>query len=200
MGRRKSEKNSMLPPRMLVRRRRKVAHYYYATPGSDRAEIPLGSDRKAAIARYHAINGEGTRAAVPTGTAKALHKSMVKNARVKGAPVLLSAVDVQTMLDEAGNACAVTGLQFDSTQYPGHRIRPWMPSIDRIAPGGPYSRENTRIVCAAVNLAMNQFGEATFLRIAVATVARNRLLRSGPKSLRSDEDDLQRKTPDVSGA
>ncbi len=179
MGRRKAERNSMLPPRMILRRRRKVAHYYYATPGSERTEIPLGSDRKAAIARYHAINGEGTRAAVPTGTAKALHKSMVKNARAKRVPVLLTADDVQAMLDAAGNACMVTGLPFDSTQYPGHRIRPWMPSTDRITPGGPYSRENTRIVCAAVNLAMNQFGEAVFLRIAVATVAKQRLLRSG---------------------
>ena len=180
MGRPKTERHAMLPPRMIARRQKSGnISYYYCTPGAGRKEIPLGQDRNAAIARYHAIGESGTRAPPPIGTARALYKAMIKNAKPKGVPVMLSIADIAEMLESSGGICSVTGLPFDSTQYPGHRIRPWMPSIDRIRPGGPYARENTRIVCAAVNLAMNQFGEATFLKIAAATVLRQRLLRSG---------------------
>lgn len=189
MGRPKTERNAMLPPRMIARRQRSgnVA-FYYCSPGADRKEIALGTDRKVALARYYAISEQGTRAPPPIGTARALHKSMVKNAKTRGIPVELEVADVEAMLAACGGACSVTGLQFDSTQYPGHRIRPWMPSIDRIDPAGPYSRANTRIVCAAVNVAMNQFGEAVFLRLAVATVLRQRLLRSGAKSAEREGD------------
>lgn len=187
---------------MLARRQKSGrVHYYYASPGTNRRELPLGSDRKSAIDKYHAMNEAGRhRAAIPSGTAAALHKSMVKNARPKGVPVSLTIDDVEAMLVASGGACGVTGIEFDSTQYAGHRIRPWMPSIDRIVPGGPYSRENTRIVCAAVNLAMNQFGEANFLRIAAATVLQQKLLRSGGFRRGADEVCAKEKTPEESGA
>ena len=182
MGRPKTEKNAALPPRMLLRKRGKRKYYFYGTPGANRVEIALGSDWESAMLRYHAIHAEGTRAAVPGGTAKALHKSIIKNAKAKGVSVSITASDVQRLIDESGNRCAVTGFPFDSTQFDGQRIRPWMPSVDRIRCGGPYSLDNVRLVCAAVNVSMNQFGEEVFFRIAAAVVARKRILRKKAQS------------------
>ncbi|MFT4179476.1 MAG: hypothetical protein QM612_08450 [Thermomonas sp.] len=203
---RRTEKHATLPPRFLVRRRGKYTYYFYCrSEHGKRVEIALGSDFEAAMRRYDAVNeSNGRRVAIPTGTAKALHKSMVKNAKPKGLEVHLTLGDVQAMLDAADNRCSVTGIKFDAIQYADRRIRPWMPSIDRIDSGKHYTSGNTRIVCAAVNIAMNQFGEATFMRIAAATVAHKRLLRKAnaehaEKSENPTEPEKE-KTPEESGA
>lgn len=44
-----------------------------------------------------------------------------------------------------------------------------MPSIDRIDTTRGYTPDNVRLVCAAVNLALNQFGEGIFFRIVTST-------------------------------
>lgn len=203
MGRLRKAENADLPPRMLVRTQRSGrAHFYYATPGTKRREIPLGSNRSRALARYRAVFdvADGAPFPVPERTAEALHKSIVKNAKVKGRAVEITREDVRQMIDDSGGVCAVTGIPFDGRKDDTLRIRPWMPSIDRIDPAGPYSRSNTRVVCAAVNLAMNQFGEATFLRIAAAAVLRHRLFVERPEKTRSADDKQNRKTPEESGA
>lgn len=188
MGRAKQERNAKLPPRMTSRRQRSGnVTYYYSMPGVRRIEIPLGGDLEEAMARYHALAVPSVRAAVPLGTARALHKSMVKNAKVRGIPVELCLADIDRLLASAAGKCSITGMQFDSTQYEGHRIRPWMPSIDRINPRDGYHLENVRIVCAAVNVAMNQFGEETFLRICAAVMAKQKLMRSAQKSAERTE-------------
>jgi hypothetical protein len=43
---------------------------------------------------------------------------------------------------------------------------PFAPSIDRILSSGDYTPENTRLVCAAVNFGMGQWGEELFLTLA----------------------------------
>ena len=48
---------------------------------------------------------------------------------------------------------------------------PFAPSIDRILSSGGYTRHNARLVCAAVNFGMGQWGEELFLTLARYAVA-----------------------------
>jgi hypothetical protein len=60
--------------------------------------------------------------------------------------------------------CSLTGiqLQFGFNQDSSRHFMPESPSLDRIDPVVGYTKENTRLVCTAINLAMNHFGERSF--------------------------------------
>ena len=167
MGMRRTT-NQDLPPRMLRKVRRGVVRYYYATKGSDRKEIPLGPTLKGALEKYKIIvaSEEIGTVPVPSDIYSDLFKKMCKSARTRGIPVHITADDVRDMVELSKYKCSVSGIKFDMRKVEGMRIRPWMPSIDRIDPSKPYARENCRVVCAAVNLALNQFGDDVFFIIA----------------------------------
>ena len=65
-------------------------------------------------------------------------------------------------MQKADGRCTVTLLPFSMVRPKGMRIRPWLPSIDRIRSDKSYSADNIRIVCAFVNVALNGFGEHLF--------------------------------------
>lgn len=44
-------------------------------------------------------------------------------------------------------------------------LNPFAPSLDRINCGGGYTKDNTRIVCVAVNVAINTFGDDVFFKM-----------------------------------
>lgn len=67
----------------------------------------------------------------------------------------------------AGWRCQLTRLRFSLVKTEYSR-RPWAPSLDRIDSGRGYTTTNVRVVCAAVNYAMNEFGLPTLLRISAA--------------------------------
>lgn len=77
--------------------------------------------------------------------------------------------------DAQAGACAVTGIPFDISERleseEGWK-RPYSPSIDRIDSRRGYTAENTRLVCSAVNNAMGSWGEAVFIHLAYALVAK----------------------------
>ena len=62
--------------------------------------------------------------------------------------------------------CCLTGGPFlhddDVTSY----MRPYAPSLDRIAPKGGYTRENVRIVIFAVNAMLSDWGPLVMERVA----------------------------------
>lgn len=71
--------------------------------------------------------------------------------------------------------CALTGIAFDTSQAAKrHYKRPFAPSIDRIDSTKGYSDENIRIVCVAVNLAMNAWGEEILFKMAACLIAKDR--------------------------
>jgi hypothetical protein len=68
--------------------------------------------------------------------------------------------------------CAVTGIPVHMQRFPDAFVKyPFAPSIDRILSSGDYTRDNTRLVCAAVNFGMGQWGEELFLTLARYAVA-----------------------------
>jgi hypothetical protein len=65
----------------------------------------------------------------------------------------------------------MTGLPFTDEQVGSKAAaHPYRPSLDRIDPHKPYTRENCRLVLQAVNFALNAYGDdGIFYRIAEAT-------------------------------
>ena len=69
-----------------------------------------------------------------------------------------------------GGRCALSGLQFDLRSVgSGKARRPFAPSLDRIDSTGGYTQDNVRLVCQAVNFALNAYGEDVFRDIAIGT-------------------------------
>lgn len=76
-------------------------------------------------------------------------------------------LDKEWMEAEMEKGCALTGLQFNYESRDGKQ-RPFVPSIDRIKAGGPYTKKNCRIVLFCVNTAMGNWGLERFLPVARA--------------------------------
>lgn len=81
--------------------------------------------------------------------------------------------EFERLIQRAAGRCEVSGIAFSCDRpRPGAKAL-WAPSIDRIRSSGDYSLENSRLVCVAVNLALNEFGSDVLLRIADSLVKRS---------------------------
>lgn len=162
-------KNKDLPPNMLRRIRGNWQGYYYSKRvNGKRIEIPLGSSLNLALEKYNAIDVDEL--FNPTidwdkELAKLLSRTK-KRALAKNIPFNLTKSDIQNRFEFSDKRCQLSGIKFSDSIQPNVRFRPWMPSIDRIDPFGPYSIENTRLICSYVNIAINQFGEKQLLEVA----------------------------------
>jgi hypothetical protein len=105
-----------------------------------------------------------------------LKTSSTRNAKARSIEFLLDASDVQRIAEKANGRCMVSGIPFSNGRS-RHRKDPWAPSIDRIENSLGYTPENCRLVCTAVNLAMNEWGENVLRRIAESMVKTRRKSR-----------------------
>ena len=177
-----------LPPRMMrinrVLKSGKVwTSYYYNGKGDDgkARQIPLGKDLDAAMDAYRtlAMRGVGVDASQSAASIvsrksddsmkdvlDALFSQTKRRAKRCGVEFSLELADMATLFDRANGACEVSGIPFSTKRIAGKRFRPWVPSLDREDVGKSYSLENCRLVCAYVNIAMNQFGEKMLVYVA----------------------------------
>jgi len=95
-----------------------------------------------------------------------LYRRARKSAKTRGIEWDLSVDEMLQLGYEAKNRCQVSGIRFVYTPT-GTGKRPWMPSLDRIDPRGPYTKANVRLVCAAVNLARNGWTDDVLLRMCL---------------------------------
>ena len=58
--------------------------------------------------------------------------------------------DIEDILRQQDGKCALTGIQLTFKREVGVKLKT-NASIDRIVPGGPYIKENIRLVCSIVN-------------------------------------------------
>lgn len=110
---------------------------------------------------------------IPPDDYKRLFTTMRKGATTRNLEVSITEQDVRLMLESSGDRCAVTGIRFNTFKPADTRMRPWIPSIDRIDRTRGYHNDNVRVVCACVNLALNQFGDNTLLLIADCVIDRS---------------------------
>lgn len=110
-----------------------------------------------------------------TDAAKVLHKITKARAKLRGRQYGLSVEALARMLFDVGDRCEVTGLKFDyrAKSDPDWKVRPMAPSLDRISNKGGYEPNNVRLVCACVNVAINEWGLANFENVCRAFVDRN---------------------------
>lgn len=101
--------------------------------------------------------------------ARQLLKAARRRCAASGAEVTVTEDELIAMMEQQGWRCAVSGIPFDmEATGPNRRAfrRPYRPSLDRKRSGGPYSAENVRLVCVAVNVALNEWGDEVLSRIA----------------------------------
>ena len=85
---------------------------------------------------------------------------------------VLTMQEFEALVARAGGRCEVSGIRFSMERAKHHRKAMWSPSIDRIDNSRGYEADNCRLVCVAVNLALNEFGEDVLTRIAISLLQR----------------------------
>lgn len=154
---------SKFPKRFYVYEGPRAVTYYHIDKHNQR--INLGHDLDDALLRYE-MAVENAEHADTRGAAE-LWKSCRKSAVSRKLQFSLTVEDVESMLKRSSRRCEVTGIPFSNAAHDGMRIRPWRASVDRLNSSIGYSPENCRLVCASVNIAMNQFGETFFHSLVI---------------------------------
>jgi hypothetical protein len=101
-------------------------------------------------------NRKRYRDAFPGRTAITARRSWAKKRGV------LFTLDNEWYVSEWDKGCSMTGIIFDSSGA----NTPWVAHIDRIVPGGGYTKENCRLVCACYNQAKQNWVDADVLKMA----------------------------------
>lgn len=166
-----------LPPFMTIRKRGEKCNYYFSMKldGIERKEIPLGQDKKHALVQYKQLLKSSkqlkektkisVRANIPW-LAKNLLKKHSVSARHRKIEFYLTMEDIEQLFARSKGKCELTGIPFSFEKSGGRGVRIWYPSVDRINSLLGYTPDNVRLVCIAVNYAMNEFGEDVLFKIA----------------------------------
>jgi len=154
-----------LPPRVC----RKHGAYYFV---HKHAWVHLGRSGIDARKRFKALAGERGIPHVDTDFIRALHFRAMRRAKRKNVEWAITAEDVERMWVESKGRCALTGIPFDEANTGSFARRPWIPSLDRKESTKGYTPENTRLICCAMNFALNAWGEQIFEHVAREFLAR----------------------------
>jgi hypothetical protein len=93
----------------------------------------------------------------------------------KGVGCSLSLDDLRDMCLRSHGRCELSGIVFSTIRAGQAKMRPFVVSLDRKNPQLGYARDNCRLVCACINIALFTWGEEIFDTIAVGYVL-NRFL------------------------
>lgn len=78
---------------------------------------------------------------------------------------------VLRLFNEQDGCCALTGMKFSLEKSDGKsRCNPYVPSIDRIDSKLGYTKDNVRLVCWAINIALADWGESVVWNLAIGYV------------------------------
>ena len=106
----------------------------------------------------------------PDRTARAVLARLRERSKRRGHSCDITLADVEALLARANGQCELTGLPFCNERRPGWEKAPFSASVDRIDGRLPYSFDNCRIVCLAINIGMNEWGQGVFDQVVRAYV------------------------------
>lgn len=90
-----------------------------------------------------------------------------RNSRQRGIEFSLQLHELMALARRSQGRCEVTGIRFEVIEMTRKWDRqPWTASIDRIDCTKGYAISNCRLVCSAVNVALNSWGETVLERVA----------------------------------
>lgn len=95
-----------------------------------------------------------------------------KRAKLRGIDCSINVEWILERLRSQAYRCALSGIEFSQETLGTAHKRPFMPSLDRIECSIGYTPGNSRIVCVAVNMLLQDWGDAVF--IAIVNGSRNR--------------------------
>jgi hypothetical protein len=154
-----------LPPRV----RRKHGAFYFV---DKHVWTHLGRSARAARARFKQVASERGVPHVDLDFISRLHVLALRRAKRKKVEFTLSPEDVAELWKKSKGRCALTGIRFDEANVARFARRPWVPSLDRKDATKGYTPENARLICCAMNFALNSWGEEVFERVAREFLAR----------------------------
>lgn len=96
---------------------------------------------------------------------------MRERSKSRGEECSMTERDLELLIRRAGGRCEVTGVPFSAWKLDHWSKAPYAISIDRIDGRLPYSFQNCRIVCNAVNVAINEWGAEVFAELAAGASA-----------------------------
>lgn len=105
--------------------------------------------------------------------------SDIKNrSKVKGWKFDITTDFIQELFRNQNGKCAITKIPFTFNRTKHHSTKgrkkdPFSPSLDRIDAGKGYTKNNVRLVCLVVNLALNEFGDKIFVQMCEEFVKNN---------------------------
>lgn len=111
-----------------------------------------------------------------------MYKRMKERARADDIYCDLTKDQIRAMGNRENWRCAVTGIGFSRDRLENARTRAFAPSVDRIDCSKGYTESNCRLVCVAVNIAMNEWGEQVFARLARAYCRRHPIEKKPAKT------------------
>jgi len=186
--------NLDLPTRVYF----KHGAYYYKARANKL--IRLGSDKDGAVEMFCCVaderdvrawreRGNDVRRAtlakssdllhgIPVRWLSSIYRKSRQNALARKIPFRLALDDVHQLAKRADGKCEVSGIGFrfdEVSRRSKERVRMiWAPSIDRKDASKGYYFANTRLVCAAVNICLADWGDEVLFTIASSMVEKRR--------------------------
>ncbi|APB99066.1 hypothetical protein [Polynucleobacter asymbioticus] len=151
--------------RDLPKRVYKFRNLYRYIPKGEKA-INLGHNKDEALAKFYSIQNQKNinkdEIVSLEKTVMIMWKRHLKGSKQRKIEFQITVEDIEMALKQQKFKCAITKIRFNESKPDGMRFRPWLPSIDRVDNSKGYTKDNIRILCAFVNIAMNGFGEGFF--------------------------------------
>jgi hypothetical protein len=167
---RKKNTDLRLPQRVYLDSKSKT-FFYHPKNG---AAVKLGKDKEEALKFWAQIvypkNPEDKKIRqemlTPIRWIEQLYSIAKSRAKNNNRDFTITLEDLKNIAKQCDNRCMLTGIDFDFAKTDDCFRRPFTPSIDRIDSNLGYTPDNIRLVCTAVNLALNDFGLEILLKIA----------------------------------
>lgn len=95
-----------------------------------------------------------------------LYRKIKERTLNRGYKGMISIEKLEELFSDTNGRCQLTGIQFTTDNPMKCRVRPFSPTVDRIDSSLGYIDGNCRVVCNAVNIAISDFGEEIFSKVA----------------------------------